>query len=365
MKKVLTALIFCLLLTGCWDQDKLKNMLFVDVIGLDYADNSKQLKASFVTSSLENANTGGGKPNSLYLEAKGEDLYDAVRYVNKQNPGILSVQQTRLYLISSRFAKDQPLDYLNIAGQFLNNPTYAHLALYDGDISKLLEKKKVNDQTVADFLVGLIDDENKRGTFPRNKLLKYMFEGSAFINDFTLTRYEPYENGARLAGTSLFRDGRYTGFNLNAEDTLLAYLMDGAIGRSQLLVGKIGGESYSILVKNANCDYHIIHHDGRIREIEISLKLDVKLIKNGLKLKKHTNKMLSEMEKKIGDDITPKASKVIAALQLANCDSLQLGHRVAAYHPMLYEGMNWREEYPKIKIKPIVKIKILNTGILD
>ncbi|SDX71176.1 Ger(x)C family spore germination protein [Paenibacillus sp. CF384] len=364
MKKVMTALILCLLLTGCWDQDKLKNMLFVDVIGIDYEENSKQLKASFVTSSLENASTGGGKPNNLYLEATGDDLYDAVSHVNKQHPGILSVQQTRLYLISPKFAKDQPLDYLNIAGQFLNNPTYAHLALYDGDISKLLEKK-MNDQTVSDYLVGLIEDENKRGTFPRNKLLQYMFEGNAFINDFALTRYEPYGDGARLAGTSLFREGTYTGINLDAEDTLLAHLMDGAKGKSQLIVGEIGGESYSILVKNAKADYPIIYKDNRIREIEVSLRLDVKLIKDGLKWKKHTSKMLTEMEKKIADDLTPKVAKVMETLQKANCDSLQLGHRVAAYHPKLYAGMNWREVYPTIKMKTIVKIKILNTGILD
>lgn len=366
MKRVIAALFFCLLLTGCWDQVELKKLLFVDVIGIDYEGDSKQLQVSYVISSLQNASQGGGNPNNLYVTSKGDNLYDAVANSNKEMPGILSVLETRLFLISTRFAKEQPLNHLNVIGQFIANPLYGYLAVYDGDLLKLLATKKMRDQTLSEYLVSLLDEEKKRGNIPSNKLIHYILGGESFINDFALNRFEPYENGARLAGTSLFRDGKYTGVNLNNEDTLLAYLMEGAEGNNQLIIGNSGENEYTVLVQNTNRDFHISSNDGKLREIEISLKLDLKLIEEGHGVyKKHTVNMLTELEKGITDDITARASNVIATLQKANCDYLQLGHEVAAYHPKLFKGMNWREEYPKISIKPNVKIKILNTGVLE
>ena len=127
MKRVIAALIICLLLTGCWDRVHLKNMLFVDVIGIDYEDDSKQLKVSYVISSLRNATQGGGDPSSLYMGSTGNSLYDAVAKTNKELPGSLSALETRLYIISTRFAKDHPLQYLNTTSQFLSNPFYGYL----------------------------------------------------------------------------------------------------------------------------------------------------------------------------------------------------------------------------------------------
>jgi len=75
--------------------------------------------------------------------------------------------------------------------------------------------------------------------------------------------------------------------------------------------------------------------------------------------------MLVELEKEIAVDLTKRAAKVIATLQKANCDFFQLGHEIAAYHPKRYKKMNWHEQYPKVRIKPVVKIQILNTGILE
>jgi spore germination protein KC len=366
MKRLIASLIICLLLSGCWDEVQLKKMLFVDVIGIDYEGDSKKLKISFLISSLQNANQGGGNPNNLYIGSTGENLYDAVSNINKEIPGVLSVLETRLFLISTEFAKDKPLDYLNISGQFIANPLYGYLAVFDGDISKLLAMKKIHDQTVSEFLVGLLDEERKRGTIPSNKLIKYILGGSGFVNDFALNRFELYGNGARLAGTSLFSKGKYTGINLNNEETQLAFLMDGALGNNQLIIGNADEQKYTVLVQNAKRDFHISTNDNIIHEMEISLKLDLKLVEDGNhEYQKHTNKVLTELEKEIADDISTKASNVITTLQKANCDYLQLGHEVAAYHPKVFGNMNWREQYPKISIKPSVKISILNTGVLE
>ncbi|MFC5530292.1 Ger(x)C family spore germination protein [Cohnella yongneupensis] len=364
MKKIIAMLLVCLLLTGCWDRIQLKSLLFVDVVGIDTKGDDKQLNVSYVISSLRNAQQGGGTSSNLFIQSSGINLYDATAKTNKAIPGILSVLETRLYLIGTQFAKDEPLKHLNIVGQFTTNPLYAYLAMYDGDLSQLLAKKKINDQTVSDFLVSLLDNEKQKGRIPSNKLLYYLLGGSKFINDFALNRFEPFGNGARLAGTALFKEGKYTGVNLNEDDTQLLHLMDGAAGNGQLIIGKYG-TSYSVLIQDAKRKFHIHHTNGKLNEIEISLEFRLELVEDGLEVKKHTNQMLTELEKDIAADLTLSATSVIETLQKTNCDMLQLGHRVAAYHPKLYKGLNWRETYPKVSIKPNVKIEILNSGILD
>lgn len=365
MRRTIAALFVCLLLTGCWDQLHLKHLLFVDVIGIDFDGESKQLKVDYVISSLREASQGGGRPTALYMGSSGMNLYDAVSKSNKELPGVLSVLETRLYLISSRFAKDDPLRHLDMASQFVSNPLYAYLALYDGDLSKLLAKKSIKDQTVSNFLIGLLDEDIARGRIPSTKLLHYILGSSLFINDFILNRFEPYEDGARLAGTALFSDGRYTGINLNDEDTQLAILLGGASGKNQSLTSQNNGRQYTVHIQEAKRSFHVVTDAAKLKRIEVSLQLGVKLVEDGTELKRHTDKMLTETESVIAEDLTSKTAKVIATLQRANCDYLQLGHEIAAFHPNVYKGMSWREQYPNLSIKPKVSVKILNTAILD
>ncbi|WP_201008045.1 Ger(x)C family spore germination protein [Paenibacillus glycanilyticus] len=367
MKRIRTvvALVLCLFMTGCWDQLQLKKLLFVDIIGIDYEGNSKQLKVDYVISSLREASQGGGRQTSLHMKTTGTNLYDAVSNTNKEMPGILSVLETRLYLISSRFAKDEPLRHLDIASQFASNPLYAYLAVYDGDLSELLSKKSMNDQTVSNFLIGLLDDEIRRGEIPSNKLLHYILGGNQFMNDFALNRFEPYRDEARLAGTALFSDGRYTGKNLNNEETQLATLIENPSGKNQLLSSQRDGMQYSVLIQSVKRRFHVLTNADKLHEIEISMQLQVKLVEDGSEFKRHTDKMLKDMETFIAADLTTRTTKVMAALQQANCDFLQLGHEVAVFHPSLYKNLNWREQYPTLRIKPKVTVKILNTAILE
>ncbi|WP_308639770.1 Ger(x)C family spore germination protein [Paenibacillus silvisoli] len=365
MKRLAIALFFCLLLTGCWDQVQLKKLLFVDVVGLDYVKDTKRLQTSYVISSLREASQGGGKASGLFLQSTGENLYDAVNQSNKEFPGVLNTLETRLYLISTQFAKDQPLDYLNTTSQFTSNPLYAYLAVYDGDLTKLLAKKKIKGLTVSDFLVGILDEEKKRGKIPTNKLLRLILGGAEFMNDFALNRFEPYKDGARLAGTALFRDGKYTGINLNDEETQMAFLLDGVNGKYQLLTGSGGENAHTVLVQNSKRKFHLHTNPNGLQEIDVALKMDLKLIENGTGKSNISNQELKKLEKTMEAELTSKSSEVIGILKRANCDYLQLGHEVAAFHPNLYRKMNWREEYPKLKIKPIVNVRILNTGIVE
>ncbi|WP_227872141.1 Ger(x)C family spore germination protein [Paenibacillus albus] len=167
MKRGFAALMMCLLLTGCWDQLRLKDQLFVDIVGIDYVGDSKKLKVGYLISSLREASQGGGKPSSIYIEQSGNSMYESVLLANSSMPGVLTVQETRLYLISTRFAKDEPLKYLNSVGQFVSNPLYASLAVYDGDLSQLLSKKRIKEQTTSDFLNGILASETERGTSRR------------------------------------------------------------------------------------------------------------------------------------------------------------------------------------------------------
>ncbi|RUS46937.1 Ger(x)C family spore germination protein [Cohnella sp. AR92] len=365
MRKKGSVLFLCLLLTGCWDQLQLKKLLFVDVVGIDYADNQQKLKVDFIISSLQEANQGGGKPSSLFIGSSGSSLYEAVAKTNKELSGNLSVLETRLYLISPRFARDKPLSYLDSTAQFMSNPLYAYLALYDGDLSELLGRKTIKERTVPDFLIGLLDDEKERGKIPSNKLLHYILGGTEFRNDFALNRFEPYQDGVRLSGTSLFTNGKYTGINLTNEQTQLANLLDGAAGRSQLIIGEVNNDNYSAFVQGSKRSIRVIAADKDVKEVDIELKVELKLVEQDLNREKYTDEKLAELEKGIAQNMESLAEEVFATLKKANCDYFQLAHEIAAHHPRLYRGMNWEQEYPKLRMKPIVKVTILNSGILE
>jgi len=196
-------------------------------------------------------------------------------------------------------------------------------------------------------------------------MLHYILGGTDYVNDFALNRFEPYRDGARLAGVGLFREGVYTGVDLDNDQTLLANLLYGVSGKIQLLVGDGDADRYSALVMHSRRKFKVIATGMAITRIEIHLNLDVKLVEEGVQIQKHANRMLHEVEARIADDLSSKANDLISTLQQADCDYLQIGHELAAYHPKLFHNNDWRKQYTQLLIKPVVKVRIINTGILE
>ncbi|SFS45942.1 Ger(x)C family spore germination protein [Paenibacillus sp. BC26] len=365
MKKLLIIVVVLSLLTGCWDKTSLDQLLMVDVIGLDKDKDSKQLKESLLVSRLLDAHQGGGKPSTVLISASGNSLYETYLRGSLSIPGILVAVQCRLYLLSKEMAKNKPMEALSVLGRFPESPLIAHIVVYDGDLPKLLAKKKIKEETVNNFLVDLVVGEGKINNIPDDTLIRYILGGDAFLNDFMLPLLAPKGDGVEVVGGSLFSDGNYTGQDLSMMGTKLALLMKGSKGAGQQVYGQQHQTEYTFIVQKAKRKVLMHSKGNQLQGITIPVHLDVKLMESGPKsARPMSSSEVNKLEQEIAADLTSQARKAIVDMQKVNCDYMQLGQELHAYHPKLWKPMNWRKDYPRMTIQPKFSVRVLNTGVI-
>ncbi|KRE92143.1 hypothetical protein ASG89_33360 [Paenibacillus sp. Soil766] len=92
--------------------------------------------------------------------------------------------------------------------------------------------------------------------------------------------------------------------------------------------------------------------------------MQVYLTDTGKRNKALSENKLDTIEKMLSDELNKQALVTIQTLQKANCDFLGLAREIHGYHYKEWNQMNWREEYPKLNIRPEIKLKILNSGVM-
>jgi Ger(x)C family germination protein len=336
----------------------------VDVIGIEQLEDSKEFKLSMVTSNIEEANQGGGKPQNQYFEDISKDIYTAAHDIELQMAGKINLIEDRLFLFNKSFAKNDLGEQVSFVGKIPSSPLVATAALFDGDIAKLLQMKELGNTTVSEYLIRLLDQATEQSSAPKVLLSDLIFSKADKKQDIALPLLEMKEQIVRLKGSSLFSAGIYSGVDLDVQQTELLLSFSGQKKRP-LMYSQIHKQSIVFIVKKIERQMRIQVDRGGKLHVELPLRMLVQLGSNGDLNGPVSTEELHNFERLLSEDYTNKAEKMMHSLQEANCDFLGIGQHVYAHHPKLWASLNWREQYPKIAIVPKVKISIVDTGTYD
>lgn len=365
MKKMVLVLAALLPLCGCWDMSQMKNLQMIDVIGLDKEQRTNQSKMSLAISSLTEAHQGGGKPGMELVKAQGSSLSEALENIDFETAGGLSFNQSRLYVLSKSFATDDPTGAMKVLGRLSTFPLTSSVAVYDGEVSELLEKRKLQGKTIANFLVVMLKQAEKINYVPKETLLRFILSKADPYIDMALPLIKSNGESVVMEGAALFREGNYTGIDLPMNLTKMAKLLKEGKGTGIYLIVKINGNPYEVWVKKARRDMVVKTKDSRVTEVSLPLRIQATLLdtheKNQSVL---TPEKLEALEKQLTEKLNEEAQLTVQTLQKANCDYFGIAREIHAYHNKQWRSMNWRSEYPKLSIKPEIQLQILNSGVM-
>lgn len=97
MKKIGICLVLMLLLTGCWDQMRLRDIHLVDIAGIDFDEKSGEFNLSFAVTQIKKAGQGGGEAVTETTELKGKSLVQAIGQGEYKERGPFLASNTRLF----------------------------------------------------------------------------------------------------------------------------------------------------------------------------------------------------------------------------------------------------------------------------
>lgn len=364
MKKAAIGILSLLLLTGCWDRLPLRNLHLVDIAGLDLDEESGDVVLRFIVTRLKSAGQGEGEPNSEITELRGPSLAEAVGQGEYINLAPFLGSNTRIYFMSKRFAKDDPVPKM----AFLLHAPYSSIntpvVVIEESISELLNSGNNLEFTknLYEFILYL----DKNGMIPTVSMMRFILSRQEPLEDIALPVLKQYNSKMELSGAQLFRQGKNTGVNLSKEQVRMLMLLLGKEKGKQRFTGHMSenGEGrqiqYGFSVKKGDSKITVHPESRELPKVNIGVRLQINVYELGNSVRLLKSDYVNRMEKELSKHLEEKAAATIETLQKANCDILGIGKEIKAYHPNIWKSLDWRKDFPEMSIEPNFDVQILN-----
>lgn len=372
LKMIICYVLIICLLTGCWDQQLLKDNSLVLGLGVD-AMEDEQILTTAVIRVLKSESGGTGRPastNVLY-SATGNTFRQTRARIEKQLGGDYAPNKLRVLVIGEDLAKQDIYPILDILYRDPRNSLGAKLVVAKGTAKELLNIKKSKEVFISEKLLKTVVNSEENTLIPIETIQSICPDLFDPGKDFAL----PYvvnkdSNSFEIIGLALFHEKKFTGKTLEDEDATILLLMNGEEGdvaRFTLNVNPSEANhqnqfiSTSAFLKDQSLKVKVDQNNKISTEITVKLRITaIEYPKNMLAKKSE----IKRLNKEISKQLTQKAESVIKELQEANCDYFGIGRKVMAYHPKTWKKVDWEQTFPTIPIKTKVEVEITGTGII-
>jgi len=366
----LLIIIFCIvLLTGCWDQNLLKDAKLVMTSGFDLTKEGKLLGTIVIP--IFTSSEGGAKiAESQIVSGEGDTTMDIEKQLDLKISGQFDASKMIVLLFGEEYAKQDIRPGLDVFYRDPRRTLVSNAAVVKGRAIDLLNIKLNEKGSISGYLNGLFEGAQADSIIPRQTRPMY----SDFYDpatDIILPLIEAKENEAQFIGLAMFNDAKYTGKNLNINESTMYMLL--ADMRNKHAEIKVQVHENEVPESNNYIYINVLKSDRKLTvkgqnpdniSAHIQLNLKVEILEdpeNNL----DSFKKIDDLEKVTTEKLTEVANAVIKKLQEANSDSLSIGRRLIAYHHNTWEKIDWTEKYPTIGFDAKVKVEIIKHGIFN
>jgi spore germination protein KC len=360
----LVLLIINLSLAGCWDQRLLKNGRLVFSSSFDMVDEDT-IRATAIIRDFKDRT-----PTNVVVQGEGQTIRETRMSMDRKISGVFEPSKNRVFLLGEELAKKDIYKFLDIFYRDPNSSISAKLAVVEGNGGDILTKLSEKNVLISEFIIELLTSAEISTGIPKQNLqtvCTVMFDEG---KDFALPLIKMKDGEVVLDGTAIFHKNSQTG-TLSFKESSLYLLMNNQKAKRTRFVSKIDSDNKMNIdnyitynVSKSKSKLKIVSDTPENIQVEIDVKMDISIVEYP-KDKLTDKSELKKLNKKISNDLTVDAKKMIEKIQLANSDLFGIGRELIAYHPKTWKKINWAETYPTITIVPTIKVDIVGHGIIN
>ncbi|MDR6224345.1 Ger(x)C family spore germination protein [Desmospora profundinema] len=382
MKRIML-LIFSLLMllsqTGCWDLALLKDARLLVIVGLDRTPEGKLLTTTAIRE--VRITEGGAEPTNVILKTTGRTPRETRDNGDRRINNRFDPSKNRTLVLGEQLAREDIYPVLDIFFRDPKSALNAHFAVVKGRAEGLVDLKKVGDTLIGEYVDEVISSAEKTTLVPQvniKSVSPMMFDpGQDFAVPYLTTEVGDLqaagidnEKDVSVEGIAMFHGRHMTG-TLNRLESRLFLLMANKKNQIARLImqvdpGETGDvDSYiTIDIRHIKRALDVqVRPDGTIRA-DLNLELDVAAIEYP-KDELMEQPVVERLNKKISQSLTHQATQVIKKMQRSRFDGFGIGRRIMAHYPEEWQGAKWwTKTYPKITLRPQIKVQIIGHGIL-
>ncbi|KHE68027.1 Ger(x)C family spore germination protein [Halobacillus sp. BBL2006] len=370
IKKLLLVFIVLVLLTGCWDERQFKNVKLVLAMGFDLNEEGLIHKTVSIPS-IRRGSEGPGEETIQIVSTDAASPHQARERIDEQISESFDPSKAKVIVVGEDLAKKNIYPVLD---EFYRNPNRnlnAYLAVARGQAADVIGLKSSSDSRISNYISGLLQGAVASSHATGENLQMICAELIEPGEDFSIPLISAdQEKGLlKFEGMGLFHEDHYSGVDIPQDLSTIFMLLQGRENRIAKLTIKVSDNDDKLMnyitinVMKLKQDFKI-NVDGDEVDAEIDLDLKVRVVEYASNHLMENGK-IDKLNEKISEVLTKDAEKVISLMQEANSDIFAVGRKVKAYHPDVYNKLDWKEYYPTMSYKTKVKVQILEHGIIN
>ncbi|CRH88081.1 Ger(x)C family spore germination protein [Peribacillus frigoritolerans] len=372
IKRFFMISICLLLITGCWDQNLMKDATLIQTITFDQTDEGEFLLGFAIPNIYRNSMDSGQETeaiNSENLSTVANTPREGRMKLNTEIPGNLDSSKNKLVLFGEQFAKGDIYPSLDVIWRDPRSSLSAKLAVVKGKAFDTLSIQPRVESNISQNILYLIRSTETNTIIPDESIQTLASEILDPGEDIVLPLLKIGRNGTTIdvAGVALFDERKLSG-TLSQEESTLFLLLNNKQSKYTRFTTYVNGNKE--LNMNNFISLNVDHIKRKLNvsvndrgEVFVNLNLHLKLIVEEYPIGNVPNKV-DQLNNKLSNTFTNNAEEVIKKLQEANCDAFGIGRRLIAFHHDTWKEKDKTNYFKDVKFKSKVDVEIIQHGIV-
>lgn len=368
---LLTALIL-VLSTGCYDIRELDKISIVTGVAIDKSDKPGSVELTVQVTKADAVAGGkeGGSSNQespvMQLEATDTNVFGALNRLKSDNSRVLFLHHNQVLILGEPLAQAGIRPYIDSFMRNHESHMNVQILVADGNAGQIMnaemELEKISSVGIRRMLTNRLQISESLGLSFLTLVSELMEPTSASVAPIIRIVDEQDSKRLSLTGMAVFRSDKMVGELTERQVEGFTWLMGDIKNGSLAFETEQGNAELEI----ANCSSKfnpVLESDGNLSvTAEIQAVFNIGELKGfeGINLKRTFELVSLEAEKEIKNLIL----SCFDTTKRLNADIYGLGEYMHRYHPEKWKKLKyrWDEIYPTIRLTPIIKVKIMDTG---
>lgn len=364
-KIIILAVMILSLCTGCMNQTNLKDLLVVEGLAIDYADEKIEMTIQILNTAKSTGTEKQPGNMTINVTQKGETVFDAQKNLTKAVSKKIFFAHNKVIVFGRELCEKGFKDRIDYFLRSNDSRPDVALCMADGDALEIMKNTENDTHVPVENIVYIINNGQESG----NSIYVSVEDMLNAYTDKTtqiclpVIKEQKDNDNSSLNGIALFRDDKLV-WILDEKETLGFMLMSGKIKNcivsySDEKLGFVGVEIMSPKTSKRVS----VSENGVSFNVDIKAKLMINEVEKGTKNsldKKDIDRICSNVEKKL----TTCCHYAFNACQKYDSDCIRVGEYLAKDSPRDYEIMadDWDRYFKTVKLncKTDVKLKKLS-----
>lgn len=359
---VLLIVISSFMLSGCWDQNLLKDVQLIYTAGYDQTEGGGVM-ATTLAPPIENSE------HVNEISVTGHTVRDSMLEMDLMISEYADFSKLQTIVLGGNLAKEEIYSFFDEMYRNPKHNLHVRVAVADGAAQELLSQQLDTQKNKSEYFKGLLESSELTSVTPYVSLQDACTSIFNPKKDLYLPyiTYEKEEKRAKVAGIALFHKNRFTGEHLGPEESVIFNILNNDTEELVRVTRRIHTDRelevenwLTAEIKESRTRMKI---SNDLKSWEAKVELEIVITEYGQN--KITKEKESELKNRLKEILTEDIKHVMAKLQSSQSDAFGLANRVYAFNEKKWDPETWDETYGALQIQAEVEMKVMGTGIID